>query len=241
MIDATNTTGLKKLTEETTLLNYSHPAIKELVERMGWRHLDIHGKILTIYNYIRDDILFGFNEKDTIPASRVLSDGYGQCNTKSTLFMTLLRAVGIPCRIHGFTINKELQKGALTGIWYAIAPNELLHTWVEVYYRGKWIDMEGFILDKPYLKAVTEKFAPQSGGFCGYGIATDTISCPQVEWKGENTYIQKEGIEQDFGVFDSPDELYAEHSQPVGPLRWLLFQLVVRKNMNANIVKYRLG
>ena len=38
------------------------------------------------YNYVRDDVLFGYNIDDGISASKVLADGYGQCNTKGTLF-----------------------------------------------------------------------------------------------------------------------------------------------------------
>ena len=30
--------------------------------------------------------------------------------------MALLRACDIPCRVHGFTIDKKLQKGAMTGL-----------------------------------------------------------------------------------------------------------------------------
>lgn len=29
---------------------------------------------------------------------------------------------GIPCRVHGFTIAKKLQKGAMTRLVYALAP-----------------------------------------------------------------------------------------------------------------------
>ena len=39
-------------------------------------------RIKSIYGFVRDDILFGYNIDDDISASRVLSDGYGQCNTK---------------------------------------------------------------------------------------------------------------------------------------------------------------
>ena len=39
-------------------------------------------RIKSIYGFVRDDILFGYNIDDDISASRVLSDGYGQYNTK---------------------------------------------------------------------------------------------------------------------------------------------------------------
>ena len=42
-----------------------------------------------------------------------MADGTGQCNTKSTLLMALLRAVGIPWRFHGFAISKPLWKASL--------------------------------------------------------------------------------------------------------------------------------
>lgn len=83
------------------------------------------GRIKSIYNFVRDEILFGYNSGDELPASKVLSDGFGQCNTKGTLFMALLRSCSVPCRIHGFTIDKKPQKGAMTGIVYAGAPGDI--------------------------------------------------------------------------------------------------------------------
>ena len=65
--------------------------------------------------------------------------------------MAILRGVGIQCRLHGFTIDKLLQKGAFTGIWYKLAPQNILHTWVEVKHNQQWFNLEGVILDKKYL------------------------------------------------------------------------------------------
>lgn len=97
--------------KETHMLDYSHPTIQKLIQDKQWKKMNEFKRIQSIYNYVRDEILFGYNSDDYIPASKVLADGYGQCNTKGTLFMALLRACDIPCRIHGFTINKKLQKG----------------------------------------------------------------------------------------------------------------------------------
>lgn len=96
--------------KETQMLDYSHPNIQKLIYDKQWKQMNEFNRIQAIYNYVRDEILFGYNSDDYIPASKVLADGYGQCNTKGTLFMALLRACDIPCRIHGFTINKKLQK-----------------------------------------------------------------------------------------------------------------------------------
>lgn len=113
---------MEKYLQETKMLDFSNNDIQQLIADKGWILQTDFEKIKSIYEYVRDKIKFGYNIDDSIPASRVLSDGYGQCNTKGTLFMALLRAVHIPCRVHGFTIDKKLQKGAMTGIVYKFSP-----------------------------------------------------------------------------------------------------------------------
>ena len=122
--------------------------------------------------------------------------------------MALLRKVHIPCRIHGFTIDKKLQKGGMTGIVYKSAPSNVLHSWVEVFYHDKWYELEGFILDKDYLDKLQIKFKDCKGAFCGYGVAVKDFKNLNIDWNENNTYIQSEGINNDFGVFASPDELF---------------------------------
>lgn len=119
-----------KLLVPTKMLDYESQSIWQLIEERGWKKLSEFDRIKSIYTYVRDEILIGYNIDDDIPASKVLSDGYGQCNTKGTLFMALLRACGIPCRVHGFTIDKKLQKGAMTGFVYRNAPQNVFHSWV---------------------------------------------------------------------------------------------------------------
>lgn len=146
--------------------------------------------------------LFGYNISDDITAEQVLKDGYGQCNTKGTLFMALLRAVNVPCRIHAFTIDKALQKGAMTGI-------------------------------------LQNKFKECSGAFCGYGVAVKDFKNPVIDWNANNTYIQSEGINQDFGLYDSPDEMYKEHKQEMSEIKELLYKNLGRHLMNRNVNKIR--
>ncbi len=133
------------LLQETEMLDYNSRVIQTLIEQRKWNELDDFNKIKQIYNYVRDEIKFGYNIDDSVSASKVLKDGYGQCNTKGTLFMALLRGVGIPCRVHGFTIDKKLQKGAMTGFLYANAPKYIFHSWVEVLYLDNWYELEAFI------------------------------------------------------------------------------------------------
>jgi hypothetical protein len=225
--------------KSTPILDFDNPEIRELIRRKGWKDLADAEKIRSIYNFVRDEIKFGYNTDDSLPASKVLADGYGQCNTKANLFMALLRAVGIPNRLHGFTIEKDLQKGAITGIWYKLSPKNIIHTWVEVYLDGKWYQLEGLILDSDYLSALQEKFQDCKTSFCGYAVATEDLQNPQIDWNYNNTYIQKDGINKDFGLFDTPDDFYLKHKQNLGNLKQWVFRNLVRHLMNRNVARIR--
>jgi len=230
---------MKNYLKETPILNYSEPSIQSLIKAKNWQNMDVTEQVKSIYNFVRDEIKFGYNLKDDITASEVLADGYGQCNTKATLLMALLRAVGIPNRIHGFTIDKALQKGAINGLWYWLSPPNILHSWVEIYVNNNWYNLEGVILDKEYLSRLQTKYSDCKTTFCGYGAFTNNFENPPIEWHFNNTYIQDQGINQDFGLFDSPDEFYAKHQQKLGLIKKIVFQKIVRHLMNKNVQKIR--
>ena len=223
----------------TPLLDYQNHPIQQLIAQRGWMKLGEHERIGAVYDFVRDEIAFGYNESDDLPASRVLADGIGQCNTKGTLLMALLRAVGVACRFHGFTISKRLQKGAITGLAYWLAPSSIIHSWVEVWATDRWVRLEGFILDRAYLSALQQRFIDHRGPFCGYGAATPDLRRPAVEWRGTDTFIQRDGINHDFGLFDSPDAFYAAHGANLSGLKRWLYQRVVRHWMNRNVADIR--
>jgi hypothetical protein len=226
------------LTKTTPLLDWGHPNILALVAERRWCTLNEFERIGAVYDFVRNEIAFGYNTQDELTASQVLADGFGQCNTKGALLMALLRAVDIRCRFHGFTIDKKLQKGAITGLAYALAPRRIIHSWVEISFEGRWIALEGFILDSAYLTSLQRRF-PMARSFCGYGAATSDLSAPSVEWRGEDTYIQREGIVDDFGIFDSPDAFYARHGSNLSGVKRWLYSRVVRHWMNRSVARVR--
>lgn len=159
---------------------------------------------------------------------------------KATLLMALLRGVDIPNKIHGFTIDKPLQKGAIKGIWYKLSPDTILHSWVEVLVNEEWYYLEGVIIDKLYLKKLQEKNR-NCTTFCGYGVYTDNFTNPEIDWNLNHTYIQHKGINQDFGIFNTPDEFYSKHRQKLGFIKEFIFKNVVRHTMNKNVERIREG
>lgn len=223
-------------TQPTPIANSTHPTIKTLIHKRRWDQLtNTKDRIGAAYNFVKDEIAFGYNASDDLAASAVLHDGYGQCNTKGNLLVALLRALDIPARFHGFRIDKRLQKGAIPAWMYPLAPRRILHSWVEVYHDDQWIPLEGFILDAQYLGALQRRFSNHQGTFCGYGVATKDLHQPDVQWTGQPTFIQKEGIVEDLGVFTNPDDLYAKVGTNLrGPKRWL-YQKLFRHLMNHTV------
>lgn len=153
--------------------------------------------------------------------------------------MALLRACGIPCRIHGFTIDKKLQKGAMTGFVYHHAPENIFHSWVEVYFEDQWYELEAFILDMQYLNKLQAIYKTCTGAFCGYGVGVKNFKHPIIDFNRNNTYIQNEGINQDLGRYDSPDELLKEHHQQMSAFKRFAYKHIGRHLMNHNIKKIR--
>ena len=92
---------------------------------------------------------------------------------------------------------------------------------------------------KKYLQKLQEKNSTCSGAFCGYGVAVKDFRNPVIDFNRNNTYIQSEGINQDFGVYDSPDELLKEHHQEMSLIKNFVYKNFGRHLMNRNVKKIR--
>lgn len=224
--------------ESTRLLNFDHPTIKTLVAENRWKELPEFQRIGAVYKFVRNSILFGYNSSDELTASEILAEGYGQCNTKGTLLMSLLRSCGIPCRFHAFTIDKSVQQGIITGMAYLMTPQNIIHSWVEVWFKESWIVLEGVIIDNAFFESLQSHFGHEKG-LNAYGVSTPDLTNPVVEWKGENTFIQNMGINHDFGIYDSPDDFYSRQGSNLTGFKKWLYSHVVRHRMNRKVMKIR--
>lgn len=123
----------------------------------------------------------------------------------------------------------------MTGLVYRSAPRDIFHSWVEVYFENNWFELEAFILDMAYLRKLQSKFSHCQGAFCGYGVAVADFQHPIVDFERNNTYIQCEGITQDFGIYDCPDDLLREHHQQMSAFKAFLYRHLGRHLMNHNV------
>lgn len=108
--------------EETAYLNFSHPDVQTALA--GLVADSDRATAVNIHNFDRDQVRFGWRgDLYAMSASEVLRAGVGYCNTKSTLFVALLRGAGIPARQHFVRINAEMLRPFvnLPQAWWIIA------------------------------------------------------------------------------------------------------------------------
>lgn len=223
--------------DETELINYSHTAIQNTVA--PWRELPVSEAIAAAYYFVRDTIVLGYNPKDELPADWILKIGCGYGNTKATLLMALLRAMSIPCRLHGAMVDKQAINGIATMLVYKLAPKNLLHSWVEVLYDGRWYSLEGVIVDRTYMTRLQSQFHTTDGRFIGYGVAVDYLQNPNIDWGPCDTFVMRNAITEDLGVFESTDALFSAHGQYLSPVKAFLYRYYGRRRMNRKLNKAR--
>lgn len=231
---------MEKYLKNTSMLNYQAQEIVTLISAQNWNNLNEFDKIGAIYGYVQNKILLGYNKYDNLTATQVLADGIGQCNTKATLLMALLRAVGIPCRLHGTKVTKTFQRSLMPKIMAKLAPPLIVHTWAEVYYNGEWLSLEGVITDKTYISGLQKMFPDYKGRFFDYAVAVKDFSSLQIYWNGENTSVQQQAVVEDLGIFDTPDEFCSEYKQTYRGFKKFMYENIGRKIMTKNVAKIRM-
>ena len=123
--------------EKTEYVDYDHPAVSSLAERLRTDSPDELSLIRNTYYFVRDEIKHSWDAQDrrvTVSASDTLREGVGICWAKANLLAALLRANGIPA---GFSYQRlTLGKTPETG--YCI------HAMNTVYVAGldKWIRLD---------------------------------------------------------------------------------------------------
>ena len=231
--------------QATRLVNLDAPVVREAAARLVQGTATPREAALRIYHFCRDEIKFGYNRRDDIPASKVLRDGYGQCNTKSVLLVALLRVANIPARFHLAQVDKAVQWGVMPPLAYRFAPDKVTHTWVEAHLNDRWIVLEGVIMDKPYFLAA-RRLLLESGRPMGYaiGLPPETLadcadgSC--IDWDGDSDVIsQMTAVVADFGSAVDPEEFYRQHS--VTGLRGLLYERHASQEMTGRAERIRRG
>lgn len=236
---------MEKYLQPNRLVDLRSSTVRETADRLMQGSATPREAAVCIYNFVRDGIKFGYNRRDDITASEVLHDGYGQCNTKSVLLVTLLRAAGIPARFHLAQVNKAAQWGVMPRLAYRFAPTNITHTWAEIHLDGHWLILEGVIMDKPYFLAGRQLLL-ESGRPLGYAIGLSSevlVNCTDgrcIDWNGaSDVTCQMTAMVADLGQAADPEEFYHRHR--VTGLRGVLFERHISQEMTRRAECIRCG
>lgn len=192
-----------------SLSDSTDPIVQQTAKRLTAGVNRRQDKLARIFYYVRDDILFGFPpEGDFVKASQTIKRGYGQCNTKGTLFLALCQAADIPARLHFSQISKEIQHGFFKGLFYALMPNQITHAWLEVEIDGHWVSVDTYINDFPLHKAAVHKIK-QIGWDTGFSVSR-IAGEPSAELDLSNTQFSQMGaVVGDDGTWDEPADFFS--------------------------------
>lgn len=223
------------LQDPNKIFNQDSPEIQNLIKEKKWRRFGEKNRILQIFNYVKNDIRFGFPKKALLSASQVVNEGRANAFNKSILLKTLLDASGILCRFHAFTVKKEIYNDIVPPLRFKLLPNHLISAWVEVFFDGQWIVIDGVQLDEKYFNNISKKFHEAQKEFVGYGCALYLESGYQTDWDGKtHSYNQRAAITRDHGVIEEFEWFFEEFAKDIKQLR-----KIRSKKTNLNIKKIR--
>ena len=193
-------------------------------------------RLQRIFFFVRDKILFGFPPKgDQTRAEETLRLGYGQCNTKGALLVALCRAAGIEAALHFSYIEKRIQQGLFPTWAYALLPERLSHSWVDVKVGGAWRRVDSYIINSIYYEKARVALADR-GWSTGYSISCASGPSSIDFSLEENGFVQMGAVISDIGRYDDPEDFYTTdaYSGPLGPFKRSIYRLML-PTVNARI------
>lgn len=221
------------------LIDHDHPTIVATAATIC-RGLDRpRTRAVAIHDFVRDEIAFGWTGRFyDMKASEVLRAKIGYCNTKSTLFVALLRAAGIPARIRYVGLNAEI----LHGLVDAGRPY-VDHSYVEVELDGRWVRTDSYIVDERLFWAARSRLQKEKRKL-GYGIHLNG----RIDWDGGSDcfaqFVDDGAVtnlsDQDYGIHEDIGRFYATgqgRDQLMGVVKWLFPTLIKSATQRAEVLR----
>lgn len=189
-----------------------------------------HEKVKRIYHFVRDEIPYTFTH-NLQKASDVLREQVGQCNTKTTLTIALLRAINIPARYHCGSISKSLFKNIIPAWAYLFTPKIIPgHCWPEVFINNKWTAIEN-VMDLNLYEGIEDLMLQENQAkIIGCGLSNDTF---QKTWDGNTDVLMQDGaLVENIGIMSNADVYLAKSERFLNPIKYWLKNMIVKKSMN---------
>ena len=224
----------------TQLLDLDDPKLRIQAMRITQLASSATQKAVFIHDFVKS-LPFGcVSAFDHIPAATVLRAGRGDCHTKGTLFVALLRAAGVPARLRFVTLSSKFLAGIID-----IPQESITHAVGEVYLSGRWVQTDTYVTDEQFEMRALRKLEEQ-GLKIGLGIHVNA----DRNWSGHQAshaqYSDQDPSSlplKDLGFAHDPKYFYSDRSNQerqrswTTRLKWMLVATVV----NHRVEKIRLS
>ena len=224
----------------TQLLDLNDPKLRIQALRITQLASSATQKAVFIHDFVKS-LPFGCVAAfDHVPAAAVLRAGRGDCHTKGTLFVALLRAAGVPARLRFVSLSSRFLAGIID-----VTRESITHAVGEVYLSGRWVQTDTYVTDKQFELRVLRKLV-ELRLKVGLGIHVNA----DRYWSGQKDshaqYSDKDPLSlplEDLGVAHDPKYFYSDGSKQERQLGWTkrLKWLLVATVINHRVGKIRLG
>lgn len=220
----------------TPLLQFDHPKIRLLGKKLTALKATQSEQAVACFNWVRT-LPFGcLPDSAGTSALAVLQAGRGDCHSKTTLLLALLRSLRIPARMRFVTLKPDFLHGIIdTG------GQPIEHAYAEVFLDRSWHAMDSYVVDVRLAMAAKARLK-QEGRTLGYGMHRDGA----IGWDGHGNAFGQFCVDDpdslplnDWGAFDDPYQFYHSVEEVRSRLgwsarfKWMVGASVVNRRVNA--------
>ena len=125
----------------TEFVDSDSPAVRDFAEKATAGAVTPREKAVRLYYAVRDGIYYDPYRIDpsrgAFKASTILGKGYGYCVAKAVVLAAVLRAVGIPCKLHFADVRNHLTTERLKALMQT--DTFFYHGYNDIHLDGRWV------------------------------------------------------------------------------------------------------
>lgn len=220
----------------TPLLQFDHPKIRLLAKKLTALKATPRDQAVACFTWLRAMPFGCIADSTGTSALAVLRANRGDCHSKSTLLLALLRSLGIPSRMRFVTLKPDFLFGIIdTG------GQPIEHACTEVLLDGQWQAIDSYVVDVRLAMAAKTRLK-EEGRSVGYGMHRDGA----IAWDGRSNSFAQFSLQDpasmplhDWGTFDDPYQFYSsvpyvrDRLNWSSRFKWMVGANVVNRRVNA--------
>lgn len=202
---------------DTPQLQTTRQKIRLLAQRLTQLKHTPRQKALACFSFVRDLPFASLANSSVLTATEVLQRGAGDCHSKGTLMVALLRASGVPSRLRFVFLKPDFMFGLID-----MKGQPIEHAMTEVWVEGRWAPVDSYAMD-PKLALAARMRLTRERISLGYGMHVRG----STTWDGLGPSIAQFCLSdesslplKDWGAFDDPQQFYSTVPQMRSPLQW---------------------